>query len=543
MSSEGKGAVHSAVLGPLIAARAEAEPERLCLIFENGEFPDERVRYQEIAVRANQIAFELRRAGLRSGDKVAVMLRNHPEFLYALVANSKLGLITVPIDPRTRGEKLRYLLSFADCSALITADYVAADETAMDVIRELSLRLYGLSTVEGRAAGLVLKDWRTVNEILDGPDREDVGQHVADLGEPWLLAYTSGTTGDPKAIVFKYERMLFYQRIPGYFGYRPSDILYTGLSMTHGNALIVTMMPAVWGSVRHSVISRSFTKTRLWDVCARYGCTTWSNLGGIATSIYAEPPSEKDRTHAVRLVTSAGMSRELWEDFERRFGVRILEWYGTMEGGFAFNRPGEGPIGSFGKPPDGLIEMTVVDEGGNRVGPGELGELVARPAGQSASVEYYKNTDASQHKTRDGWLHTGDICWHDADGWLYFAFRQEEGGIRKQGEFISEGFIRRALLAHPAVADVHVYGVAARSGAPGESDIVAAIVLRPSTDFSSVGLFEFCRSRLERSHLPDYIQVVEGLPKTASEKVQTRLLAQALDPSLPTVFSRRATVP
>jgi crotonobetaine/carnitine-CoA ligase len=524
----------------LVASRAEAEPERLCLIFENGDLPDERIRLREIAKHANQIAFELRRTGLRKGDKVAVMLRNHPEFVYMLVANSKLGLVTVPIDPRTRGEKLKYLLTFADCSAVVAGDYVLADAPACDVLRDLPLTCYALSTVEGRAAGLVVDRWPTLNEILDGPGREDVGQHVEDPREPWLLTYTSGTTGDPKAIVFTYERMLFYQRTPGYFGYRPDDIPYTGLSMTHGNALVVTMMPAIWGSVSHAVLSRWFTKSRLWDVCTKYGCTTWSNLGGIATAVYAEPPSHKDRGHVVRLVTSAGMPREIWRDFEERFGVRILEWYGTMEGGFAFNPPGLGPVGSFGKPPLGLIEMDVVDEEGNRVPPGEFGELITRPTGRSATVEYYKNPEASQEKTRGGWLHTGDICWRDVEDWLYFAFRREEGGIRKHGEFISEGFIRRAFVEHPAVIDVHVYGIPARSGAPGESDIVAAVVLRQVPDFSPIELFDFCRLRLERSHLPDYIQLVAELPKTASEKVQTRLLAKALDPASPTVFSRPA---
>jgi crotonobetaine/carnitine-CoA ligase len=513
------------------------------LIFENGDFPDEQVRYRDIAVHANQVAFELRRAGLRKGDKVAVMLRNHPEFVYALVANSKLGLITVPIDPRTRGEKLRHLLSFADCSALITGDYVVADESASELIRELQLTSYALSPAEGRAAGLDVDAWPTVNEIVTGPGREDVGQHVDDLGEPWLLTYTSGTTGDPKAIVFKYERMLFYHRIPNFFGYRLEDVPYTGLSLTHGNALVVTMMPAIWGSVSHSVLSRWFTKTRLWDVCIKYGCSTWSNLGGIATAVYAEPPSPKDRSHAVRFVASAGMPREIWEQFEERFGVQILEWYGTMEGGFAFKPPGIGPVGSFGKPPHGLIEMAVVDEGGKGVRPGVVGELVTRPAGQSASVEYYKNPEASRLKARGGWLHTGDMCRLDKDGWLHFAFRMEEGGIRKQGEFISEGFIRRVLVEHPAVVDVHVYGVPARSGAPGESDIVAAVVLRQFNDSAPRQLFDLCRQRLEHSHVPDYIQVVAELPKTASEKVQTGLLAKALDPAAPTVFLRPTTVP
>ncbi len=527
-----------AVLGRIVAARAAAEPDREALVFENGALPDERCRYRDIAVRANNLAFELRRAGMAPGDRLAIMLRNHPEFVHGLVAASRLGMPAVPIDPRARGERLRYFLGFAECAGLVTADYVVADPAVADVIRSCGVRTYVLSTAEGRAAGISAKGWPSLNEALEGPERDDVGQHVMDVGQPWLLAYTSGTTGDPKAISFNYDRMLFYRLVPDFFTYAESDVLYTGLSLTHGNALVITLMPAIWGVVSHSVFSRWFTKTRIWDVCIAHGCTSWSNLGGIATAVYSEPPSPRDRAHRVRLVVSAGMPRELWEPFAQRFGVEILEWYGTMEGGMAFNRPGAGPIGSFGKPPEGLLEMEVVDERDEPVPAGTIGELVTRPAGGAASVAYHRNPEASDRKTRGGWLHTGDMCWRDEDGWLFFAHRGEEGGIRKLGEFVSDGFIRRVVAEHPDVLDLHVYGVPALSGAPGESDIVVAVCVRDPGAFDVAALFDRCRRELERSHVPDYVQVLDELPKTATEKVQTRLLAQSFDRAAPGVFPR-----
>jgi crotonobetaine/carnitine-CoA ligase len=527
-----------AVLARLVARRAGDEPDRLALVFENGELPAEVVRNRDLALRGNQLAWELRRAGLGSGDRVAVMLRNHPEFVYAMVANSRLGLTTVPIDPRARGERLRYFLRFAGCRAIVVADSTLSDPQAARIIAEAGVRTYALSTPEGRAQGLAIDAWPSLDEVLEGPEREDVGQHVDSLTHPWFLSYTSGTTGDPKAIAFGYDRMLFYRLTPGFFGYRQDDVPYTGLSLIHGNALVVTLMPALWGVVDHSVFSRWFTRSRLWDVCIEHGCTTWSNLGGIATAVYGEPPAAHDRAHRVRLVVSAGMPRELWQPFEDRFGVRVLEWYGTMEGGFACNPPGVGPRGSFGRPPDGMIEMDVVDEDGRAVPAGQVGELVVRPAGQPARVEYHGNPEASAAKTRGGWLHTGDMCWRDERGWFFFAHRKEEGGIRKLGEFVPESFVVRVLAEDPALLDVHVYGIPARSAAPGESDLVAAVVAADPERLDVAALFARCAERLERAYVPDYIQVVHELPKTATEKVQTRLLVQSFDPSSPRVFAR-----
>jgi acyl-CoA synthetase (AMP-forming)/AMP-acid ligase II len=527
-----------AILARLVARRAAEEPDREALVFENGDLPAERVRNADLAVRGNQLAWELRRAGWRAGDRLGVMLRNHPEFVYAMVGASRLGLVTVPIDPRARGERLGYFLRFAGCSGLLAADYTLADPAAAGVIGEVGIPVYALSTPEGAAGGLAAPGWLSLNEVLEAPEREDVGQHVSSIQHPWFLSYTSGTTGAPKAISFGYDRMLFYRLTPPWFGYRADDVPYTGLSLIHGNALVVTLMPALWGVVGRSVFSRWFTRSRLWEVCRAHGCTTWSNLGGIATAVHGEPPSELDRRHPVRLVVSAGMPPELWGPFEERFGVRILEWYGTMEGGFAFNPPGVGPRGSFGKPPEGLIEMDVVDDDGRTMPARQVGELVVRPAGRPAQVEYHNDPEASARKTRGGWLHTSDMCWRDEQGWFFFAHRREEGGIRRLGEFVSPGAIARVLAEDPEVLDVFVYGLPARSGAPGESDLVAAIVVRDRARLDVAALLERCAQRLERAQLPDYVQVLEELPKTATEKVQTSVLARLFDPAAPEVHER-----
>jgi len=282
------------------------------------------------------------------------------------------------------------------------------------------------------------------------------------------------------------------------------------------------------------VLSRRFTKSRLWDVCRSHGCTTFSLLGGMATAIYSEPERPDDADNPVRFVISAGMPAAIWESFEKRFSLRIFEWYGAVEGGLAFNPIGQGPVGSFGKPAPGL-EMKVLDEHDHECDPGVVGEICSRPAtGEAASVEYFGNEQASAEKTRGGWLRSGDMGWRDEQGWLFFSHRKG-GGIRHNGDFVNAGFVEKVVAEQPCVDDVFVYGVPAASGAPGEKDVVAAVVPAPGVPFSAEAVFEACRRGLEPNFVPSYLQVVDEIPKTASEKPQERFLLERFAPDGPGV--------
>ncbi|MFQ5699408.1 MAG: AMP-binding protein, partial [Myxococcota bacterium] len=287
-----------------------------------------------------------------------------------------------------------------------------------------------------------------------------------------------------------------------------------------------------------AVISRRFTKSRLWDICRKHGCTTFSLLGGMATAIYSEPRKPDDADNPVRVVTSAGMPRAIWESFEERWNVKILEWYGAVEGGLAFKPIGQGPVGSFGKPGPGL-EMKILDENDRECPPGVPGEICSRPAsGEPARVEYHGNPDASSRKTRGGWLRSGDIGHTDEEGWLFFDYRKG-GGIRHNGDFVNPGFVEKVIAEHPAVSDVFVYGVPAASGAPGESDVVAAIVAQPGAELDPDSVFQVCRRGLEGNFVPSYLQVVPEIPKTASEKPQERFLRERFAPDAEGVFTRK----
>jgi crotonobetaine/carnitine-CoA ligase len=279
-----------------------------------------------------------------------------------------------------------------------------------------------------------------------------------------------------------------------------------------------------------AVISERFTKSNIWDICRKYGCTTFSLLGGMMAGIYNEPAGSSDADNPVRKVISAGTPRAIWEAFENRFGLKIHEWYAAVEGGLAHNPPGFGPVGSFGKPPEGLVEMKIVDEKDHEVTPGVKGELISRMVHGPTEVDYHGKSDASKEKTRGGWLRSGDICHTDQNGFYYFDHRKG-GGLRRQGDFIQPDLIEKIIGEQESVSEVCVYGVPAASEAPGESDIVAAMTPFDSGCIDVEGVRKACLVELERNSLPTYFQIVEQIPKTISEKMLARVLKDTFDPN------------
>jgi crotonobetaine/carnitine-CoA ligase len=473
----------------------------------------------------------LQNKGVKPGDRFAIVMQNHPEFVEAMIAASILGAVFVPIDPRTKGDKLIYMLDFAECTGAIVADYALSN--LADVLPRVP-RLSWIATF-GRAARAIA-DARVFR--LDAAVNSDAWEMPIRSNDPdaaMQLLYTSGTTGDPKAIVATHRRFVEGGMLGLMLGLKPDDRLYTGLSLTHANAQLITLGIALQMGLR-AVISRKFTKSRLWDITRWYGCTVFNLLGGMTVELYSQPPGKHDAHHPVRMVLSAGMPASLWEAFAKRFGVQIFEFYGAAEGGLTLNPPGVGPVGSVGKPPPNL-ELAILGDDGKTLPPGILGEICFRTAaGASPVVRYLKNDDASEKKTASGWLHSGDLGHVDADGWLYFHSRKGDE-IRRNGEFISPGFVEKAIAEHPQVADVFVYGISARNGAPGEKDVVAAIVPVERGRIDVASVFAHCQRVLERNAVPSFLQVVPEIPKTASEKPQERFLREQLSSGAPNVYA------
>jgi len=511
-----------AILANLVEASANGGSDFDVLTFvhvdENSELAAETRSYRDLFDNGQRLASGLLQEGMTRGDRFALVMQNHPEFVDTMLASSVCATVFVPIDPRSRGEKLAYMLGFAECRGAVVADYALAQVLAVlpQVTSIEWLWVLGTGALSELPASPVPLKW-----VSDLPQPgEPMPVAVVDPQEPMQMLFTSGTTGDPKAIVASYARFDNVSSIGPLLGLQSTDCLYTGLSLTHANAQLITIGNALKMGVP-CIISRKFTKSRLWEICRRYGCTFFNLLGGMTTAIYSEPERPDDGDNPVRMVLSAGMPAAIWEDFARRFDVEIFEFYGAAEGGMTFNPPGQGPVGSIGKAPP-TQEALVVDENDQPCPPGVQGEIIFRNAdGSCPTVEYFKNPDASGKKTRGGWLRMGDVGHTDEDGWFYFDYRMG-GGIRRNGDFVNVGFVEKVVAEYPEVDDVFVYGVDIKNGAPGEKDVVAAVVSANGGSLDPQDLFRHCRDHLESNFVPSYIQVLDEIPKTASEKPQER---------------------
>lgn len=526
--------LNQAIASHLVEIRAEEMPDREIFVFERGEHGDDVLTYKDLYENSNKIARLLLDRGIGNGDVFAVFMRNYPEFAYCTLAGTTIGAIMVPIDPRSRGDRLKFLLTNSNAKAVIASSECLGQME--EVVRDLpNLKFVSIAYQRDQSVP-VSSAFHALNETLDNNSWQIVDQQVMDVRHPMQIIYTSGTTGDPKGVTIRNNRLGVFNILTKLcWKYTKTDCLYNGLSLTHGNAQAVTFFPALNMGIK-AVFSPRFTKSRIWDICRKYGCTTFSLLGGMMAGIYNESEKPDDADNPVKMVLSAGTPVAIWETFEKRFGVKILEWYGAVEGGFAFKPPGQGPIGSFGKPVAGVMEFKVVDENDNEVPAGQTGELISRMIRGETKVDYLGLPDASQEKTKGGWLRSGDMVHKDEKGWYFFDYRKGTE-LRRAGDFIQPDYVEAVLGKHPAVSEVCVYGIPAASGAPGESDLVAALSPFEGMQIDPASVYDLCKKELEPNYIPSYLQLVADIPKSISEKALDRVLRGEFSPDAANVHS------
>ncbi len=474
----------------LFLAQAATEPERVFASFAGVP-----IRFAELDRQSAGLATALRQKGIAVGDRVAVMMRNNPATLAVLFAIARAGAVWVPVNAQQKGEGLKYILEHSGPKVLIVdADLMATVEASGAVWD-------GLALVPADRLDLLFSTPPETDLPLPGPEA------------PFALMYTSGTTGRPKGVIVTHLMLrLAGEGVARVSAAGPSDVFFVWEPLYHIRG------------VRLAMVDR-FSASRFWDQVRAEGATHIHYLGGILQILLKQPARADDRRHDVRIAWGGGCPKEVWEPFERRFGIQIRECYGMTEASSITTCNDTGLVGSVGRPMP-WFEVLLLDEAGQMVPRGERGEIVVATRLPGALTPgYYANADATARALRNGRLHTGDLGSWDGAGNLQFHGRMTDN-VRCKGENVSAWEVEHVAGSHPAVEECAIIGVAAEVG---EQDIKLFVKPKAGARIGAPELLAWLEPRLASYQLPRYVAVVDDFERTPSQRIMKHRLSTATD--------------
>ena len=464
-----------------------------------------------------------------------MLLDNIPEYVFWLGAAALAGATVVGINPTRRGEELARDVRFTDCGLLVTDGPGAAllDGLDLGVAPGSVLRVDSADYRRGLEATLSLDAQPSAGPGAPGtPDSQARRPSPDDL---LLLLFTSGTTGDPKAVRCTQGRLAAIAgRAAAAYGYEPDDVCYCPMPLFHGNAIMALWAPALAVGASVALAGR-FSASRFVDDVRRFGATRFTYVGKALAYVLATPERSDDADISLRHGFGTEASAPDRATFERRFGCTLVEGYGSSEGGAAINVTPDTPAGALGLPsptddvavldPLAMTECPRArfDAGGMLANPGEaIGEIVNRSGGRGFEG-YYKNADGDAERIRNSWYWTGDLGYRDEHGFFYFAGRRGDW-LRVDSENFAAAPVERIVERHPDVAAAAVYAVAdPRSG----DEVMVAVEMRPGAVFDPQDFGRFVESQpdLGTKWAPRFIRLSPGLPLTATGKITKTTLA------------------
>ncbi len=325
----------------IMLQRRDAHPKETFL-----KWKDEEIVWEDFVDHIYTVAAGMWDAGIRTGDRSAIMMGNCPEFLYAYYALVFMGVGAVPLNVAQRGEALAYILNDSGASAIIIDDVLLEHFVAIKD-RVPSVRLIIIRGTVPPIGGnvIAIEEW-----LKAGRDRPPIGSLAKAPADNIL--YTSGTTGPPKGVVNKGINPMNIVKLWEPAGVHPGETIYTPLPLFHGNALAVSALGAIMLDYKLAIGER-FSASKFWDECRKHNAVEFNTLGAMIPILLKQPERPDDGDNPVRVVLSAACPAYAWQPFEKRFQLRVIEWFGMVDSpGFLMNTTGK--VGSMGRPLPGF---------------------------------------------------------------------------------------------------------------------------------------------------------------------------------------------
>jgi long-chain acyl-CoA synthetase len=461
--------------------------------------------YRALDEASARVAGLLHERGLRPGDRIGLMLPNVAEVPVVYYGILRAGGVVVPMNPLLKEREVAYYLGDSG-AGLIFFWHAFADQAR--------------GAAEQAGAELVVVDGIGFPELLASatPDFQVADRDDQDTA---VILYTSGTTGHPKGAELTHGNLISNTEVSRTDIVRatPDDVIFGGLPLFHVFGQTVALNVAVAAGACLTLLPR-FDAGHALRILADHRVTVFEGVPTMYVALLHQPDRADHDTSALRMCISGGAALpvEVLRGFEDASGVPVLEGYGLSETSpvASFNHPGrERKPGSIGTPIRD-VRMRVVDEAGDEVAQGEVGEIAIQ--GPNVMKGYWQRPEATAEAIRGGWFRTGDMGRVDEDGYFYIVDRKKDLIIRG-GYNVYPREIEEVLYEHPAVAEAAVIGLPHSS--LGE-EVGAAVALKPGAAITAEELRDFVKSQVAAYKYPRHVWLVDALPKGATGKIQKR---------------------
>ena len=522
-------------LGEFLERAAARNPDKAFV-----EIAGTTLTYREFHQRARQTAGMFQEGGIGRGDRVCLLLPNGPEFLYCWFGLALLGAISVPVNTAYKRDETAFILQDAAAKAIVAHQSLAAvADAAADLSPDLTHRL--LVAADNDAEPPPAGGWVNFADALAGAAAV-AGHPEVSPEDTAMLVYTSGTTGHPKGVQVTHKMYVAAgQGFAHWTAATPQDRFFTCLPFFHANAQYYSTMGTLAAGAT-LIVAERFSASRFWAQARQAGATVVNFIGMMMPVLAKQPPSPADRDNRVRLFYgSPAFPPEFLQAFQERFGPAIIVGFGMTETCYGTIERISEPrrVNSSGRPrlhPDARFvnEIRIVDDAGQPLGLDRVGEIaIKNPA---VMPGYWRNPEQTALALRQGWLHTGDLGWLDADGYLYFVDRKKDV-IRRRGENISSQEVEEVIKRHPSALDCAVIAVPSELG---EDEVKAYVTPRPGQAIDPAQILHWCADHLAYFKVPRYLEVRDELPRTPSLRVRKDLLRQERENLLEGCFDREA---
>ncbi len=492
-------------LPQILAAQAAGRPHAPALLVVD---PDTSTReclnYQELEERTNRVANALRTCGIEYGDRVAVLAHNSREFVECLLAVAKLGAVFVPLNAASTSFECCYILSSCQVKLLI-----AEEELLVEEIEQLVPMVVCIRTAyenHGAFRGSEL----TYEELVSCASTEFEEPNIS-AGDLVEIMFTSGTTSRPKGVMLTHANFAFSGHyVMWELGMKSEDRYLSAMSASHINLQLSALLPTLTSGAC-LVLLRRYSATTFWRDVRETQATLIQAMAMVVRTLSLQPYSPGEKEHKVREVHYfLPISKKEKEEFEERFGVRLLNNYGSTESlvGVLTDPPtGVRNWPSIGKPGPGY-DVKIVGEDGHTCSEGVCGEIWIRgEIGVSLMAGYWKDEAATSAVFEGSWYRSGD--WgYEKEGWIYFVDRRADL-IKRAGENVSASEIESVLRAAPGVGDAAVIGI------PDDirDEAIKAVVVPKAGERVNISkIREYAQAHLSYFKVPQYFEIRSELP-------------------------------